>query len=148
MTGTMHSIETYETQQEGEFSGELSHPQPEGKWLKRFNDELDSLADLEPNWDSYGSQPPNALAIELARTVLRILNNINFVPTSLAPSPDEGVSISFLKGKKLAVIEYFNTGEIVAVTSTGDGSPRVWEVGVDKQALSEALEELNAFINS
>ena len=36
MTGTMHSIETYETQQEGEFSGELSHPQPEGKWLKRF----------------------------------------------------------------------------------------------------------------
>lgn len=115
-------------------------------WLKRFNDDLQALAALESDWDSYGSQPPNMTAIELARTVLEVLAEMGLMPLSLAPSPDEGVSISFLKGKRLAAIECFNTGEIVAVTSDGSGSPRVWGVGVDREAIREALEEMRDFV--
>lgn len=89
---------------------------------------LTDLTKLEPNWDEYGTQPPNSIAVENARKVIKVLSELNLSSPYLAPSSDEGVTISFLRKKKIAAIECFNTGEIIALTSDGTGSPKVWEV--------------------
>lgn len=43
----------------------------------------------------------------------------------IAPSADEGVAISYRKENRFGMIEFFNTGEIVAVTSEGTSRPVV-----------------------
>src|SRR3954470_24511985 len=101
---------------------------PKEPWLLRFAIALKSFAELKPNWDTYGAQPPNETAITLSRIVLYALYEMNLQPVGLAPSREEGTTFSFFTGKKWAAIECANTGEIVAVRSDGSGDPEVWEV--------------------
>jgi len=109
---------------------------------------LTSLTKLEPNWDEYGTQPPNSTAVENARKVIKVLSELNLPSPYLAPSSDEGVTISFLRKKKVAAIECFNTGEIISLTSDGTGSPSVWEVGESQTALRQACKEIEVFLLS
>jgi hypothetical protein len=40
-------------------------------------DRLNLLADLKPNWDSYGAAPPDAKCLAMAREVLTALTHVH-----------------------------------------------------------------------
>jgi hypothetical protein len=120
----------------------------EQAWLLKNIQTLEKLGNLPVNWDSYGANPPNSTALFWGRTVFEILFNMNFPPTRIMPSADEGIGICFISGKKYADIECFNTGEIVAVTSDGQGNPNVWEVNPDREELKNSLNRIRVYLQS
>ena len=85
------------------------------------------MVNLEADWDSYGAEPPNDVALLAAVQVLDDLASINLDPTSIDPSVEGGICLSFQRGERYGDIECFNTGEILAVTSTGYDT-KVWTV--------------------
>jgi hypothetical protein len=115
-------------------------------WIHAFEKQLDEMRSLAHDWNSYGSAPPNALAIWNTTNILENLNRIDFAPTNIAPSAEEGVVVSFVKGDRYAVIECYNDGEILAAFSEGARDPEVLVVGDSKQDLMETIDRANAFI--
>lgn len=65
--------------------------------LKEASKRLRCLAALDPNWDSYGADPPSPRAIEAARDIIgEVATWFGDVPNfadalDLAPTPDGGV---------------------------------------------------------
>ena len=117
-------------------------------WFAKAQDGLDSLRDIPVGWDGDGAEAPNDAAIANTRRVLESLQNLGFRPDRIAPSAEGGIMLSFYVGKRYGDIELFNTGEILAVTSDGDGSPHVWEVAEDETAITDALETIRAHIRA
>jgi len=125
----------------------VASPKSEAEiWLLRQVRQLDELNQLPDNWDSYGAEPPNAIALSWAKTVLVALFGIDLPPDHVTPSVENGVGISFVHGDRYADVECFNTGEILAVTSTGQGNPTVWEVEKNSVAIESALRKIRDFI--
>ena len=117
-------------------------------WFAEAQDGLDSLRDIPEGWDGHEAEPPNDAAIASTRLVLDSLQCIGFRPDRIAPSAEGGIMLSFYVGKRYGDIEMFNTGEILAVTSDGNGSPHVWEVAESKTAITDALETIRDHIRA
>lgn len=115
-------------------------------WLQDALQSLSRLAALPPNWDSYGADPPNATAIALARIVLSAMSDIELKPSHLDASAESGVCLSFVQGSRYADIECFNSGEVLAVTSAGDGHPTVWEVPVTDVEIASAVAVIQTYL--
>ncbi|MCL1470644.1 hypothetical protein [Argonema antarcticum] len=120
----------------------------EEAWFLKSIRKLQKLENLPANWDSYGANPPNSIALFWGRESLTVLFEMNFPPTQITPSVEEGIGICFIRGKKYADIECFNTGEILAVTSDGQGNPNVWEVNPSGEELKNSLERIRVYLQS
>ena len=107
---------------------------------------LSRLVSLENDWDSYGAEAPNRVSIDAARNVLDVLAEVDFEPTSVDPSAEGGVCLSFRRGNRYGDIECFNSGEILAVTSSGGDDTRVWEIRGFDQHLETALSKIRTFV--
>lgn len=122
------------------------HLEHEESWLLKCVKDVEELRTLPLNWDNCGAEPPNLDALYWAKTVLEILFSMNFQPTCITPSVENGVGISFVRGRKYADVECFNTGEILAVTSDGQNNPEVWEVTNHLENIEIALRKIRDFI--
>lgn len=120
----------------------------EEAWFLKSTRKLQELENLPANWDSYGANPPNSIALFWGRESLTVLFEMNFPPTQITPSVEEGVGICFIRGKKYADIECFNTGEILAVTSDSQGNPNVWEVNPSREELKNSLQRIRVYLQS
>lgn len=102
--------------------------------------------EAKPNWDGYGAASPNAIALANAQALLETLTADGLFPEFIQPSPEGGVTISFLRGSRHAAIEMHNDGDAVAVISRVDGAPEVWEfpAGTDEQA--DAIARISRFV--
>ena len=103
---------------------------------------------LRPNWDTYGAEPPDAEAVNTALEVLVSLEHERFLPSDAVASTEGGVALCFVAGDRYADIEILNSGEILAVTVTGQQDPYVWEVGKNTRAFSEAIERIRNHIRA
>ena len=97
-------------------------------WLVDDWKAVTRLSKLEQDWNNYGSEPPLAIAIEQAKSALKILFGLNFRPTGIDPSVEGGVCLSFSDERLYADIEFFNNGKILAVTTENGMQPEVWEL--------------------
>jgi hypothetical protein len=88
---------------------------------------LENIQSLGPDWDTYGAEPPNAIARTLAGKILDLLETASLPPTCLNPTVEGGIAISFIENVRRAVIEIYNTGEVAAATYSDEGEPIVWE---------------------
>ena len=86
---------------------------------------LETLSKLETGWDSYGAEPPNEIALAMARAFLKMK-----LPTVLNPSVVGGIGMTFRteKSKDFVYVEFRNTGNIHAAFITGTNSIKVCEV--------------------
>ena len=71
----------------------------------------------------------------------------DFKPSSIDPSVEGGVCLSFQKDGRYGDIECFNSGEILAVTSTGGDDTTVWEIEGAGQQLQDGLSKIRTFVN-
>lgn len=117
-------------------------------WLSGCIDRLESLGKLRKNWNSYDSEPPNSTALYWGRIVIEILTSINFPPSNISASAEEGINIYFICDEKYADIECLNTGEILAVNSNRRDHPDVWQVNRSKEDIKRSLEKIRAYLES
>ncbi|MEX2120023.1 MAG: hypothetical protein WD847_10555 [Pirellulales bacterium] len=113
-------------------------------WLQERLDRVARLQSLPRDWDSYGAEPPNRVAVERSRHVLEILSASGLPSPQITPSAEEGICISFRNGRFYAHIECFNSGEIVAATSDGNGAHTLTEVSADETELIDKAKVIQA----
>ncbi len=82
---------------------------------------LDNLAKLEKNWDSYGADPPNELAIKNCKTFIDVNEQDEYKLPKVKPSVCGGIGMTFRGKDKLKVyIEFNNDGDCFASFTDGE----------------------------
>ncbi len=114
-------------------------------YLDRIN-ELNALKLLDSSWKDGDLDPPNDKALFWADCALDCLRILDFSCTRISPSVDEGVVICFISGDKYADLEFFNTGEILAVISSRKSSPTIWTVLEDPADIYRAIDSIRDYI--
>jgi len=94
---------------------------------------LNSLKNINPDWDSHNSEPPNDLAIENAQSALSILYQINIQPDKVLPTSDSGVLFRINKPTGYILIEFFANGEIALLSRSNDKRD-VFEIDLENLA--------------
>ena len=120
--------------------------------FNRLKHKIVEISKLPHNWDSYGAEPPNALALARADVTLNLLDGMDFLPSRVAATVECGVVISwwetehFDDAKQYADIEFLNDGGIVACISRRDGKPETWEVGANIFSIGASVNKIKAFV--
>ncbi len=107
---------------------------------------LSEMGALPEDWNGQGSRPPNERATGLAFRVLLQADEMALRWCAVLPSAEDGVTISFRRGKKSAAIEIYNSGEAAAVVSSGEGRVEAWEVTPDEAGIGECLGRVAGFL--
>jgi hypothetical protein len=111
---------------------------------RRSVDETKSLAE---GWDTYGADAPNDFARQVTAKTLTCLEAVLLVPIQVTPSVEGGIALSFVRNEKKALMEIYNTGEIVAATYTNEGDPNAWEFeSSDVSSLVNAIEQIRVYL--
>lgn len=108
--------------------------------------QLTEASKAPSNWNSYGAEAPNATAVSNSRSLLEALSLAGILPSFVHPSPEGGITMSFLSGTRHAAVEMHNDGDAVAVISSKPGDPAVWEFSPGSDEETEAISRLAAFI--
>ena len=120
---------------------------PEPSAWGRLFERLEELHCLEPDWNGYGSMPPNATALAYAREILHELHNLDQIPERVVASADDGVGIYVASGQKYAMIECYNDGGIVIGVSDREGNIRNWEITPESHIIRTGLREALAYLD-
>lgn len=107
---------------------------------------LESTATLEPNWDSYGAEPPNETARALTLHILSSLEVSCLPPTRVMPSVEGGIGLAFVEQDKRADVEVYNTGEVAAAIYSGLGAPETWAVGDTERSLKTTIDRIRVHL--
>lgn len=121
---------------------------PEKSWFLNFKNQLDKMRGLEDNWNGLGSAAPNATAFRNLDDLMLIFHEMNFIPSQISPSAEEGIGISFLKDEKYAIIECYNDGNILIAFTKGSNDPIVWEVRTTDSSMKSAILRVSSYINA
>ena len=113
-------------------------------WYAEGIKTISKLQGLETSYDGYGTRPPNKTAAEYASRVLSALEDLDFQPSAIDPSSDEGICISFRKHNLYADVECFNNGEVFAETKVDGEEPTIW--AIEPQEINETITKINSFI--
>jgi hypothetical protein len=117
------------------------------EWLVMAYKKLAQFTSLRDDWDSYGAEAPNPWSVDSTRSVLRILSEADFEPTSIDASAEGGVCLSFQHGDRYGDVECLNSGEILAVTSAGGDATEVWEIKDIDRELPTTLNKIRTFVD-
>lgn len=106
---------------------------------------LDSYLSLQKNWDSYGAEPPNEVAVENAKAhleKLRSMPSFFMTPTAIG---GVGFGYSNADHTRYCSLEFDNEGGIMAIMDDDDTPESdVWEVQLDE--VPEVLERMRQFL--
>jgi len=115
-------------------------------YFQQLNQKVTGFSKLPNNWDGYGASAPNSVSISHALLILTILERLRLRPSCVTPSVENGIAISFVKLSKYSDMECFNSGEVLAVMSDGNGSPDVWELQAGNQEIELAAQKIREFL--
>ena len=93
--------------------------------------ELHRISNMEPDWDSYGAEPPSAGAIRASQEILEELAGDLILPSTIVPSAGGGVTIYFMTGNRTVYVESYNQGSQALVMYDQHGNTQVLEIGRD-----------------
>jgi hypothetical protein len=96
---------------------------------------IQQLAGLKPNWDCFGSAPPNELAVNNALLALGHLEELKLIPSRINPSCDEGILFELEHGNERILLDFYNSGEIVMLRKSPKGRI-VREISADQLELA------------
>jgi len=109
---------------------------------------LNGMTGLAVDWDKLGAEPPNAIAYQIARSVLSCVFMMGLDPTLVTASVSSGVGICFKQGSIYADIECLNSGEMTTSLINSRGEMFSWEVGQEAGELVSAIQRIQDNINA
>lgn len=71
---------------------------------------LEEMRALRDNWNSYSAPAPTAAAIENAKLLVAAARTDGTIPERVEPSAMGGVGVTFARGDREAVVEFYNDG--------------------------------------
>ncbi len=100
-----------------------------------------ALGRVQPNWNSYGAEPPQVQAIHAAMGFLSLAARVDVLPTRSLPSAEGGVAFRFVADDKRALVEFLNTGaiEVMLYDEAGVLNPEPEELG-DPEGVLQAVQ--------
>lgn len=106
------------------------------------------LRDLEINWNSQDSQPPNSISLLNACWVADAMRDTDLLPDRIVASADDGVALTFRHGSKYANVECLNGGEIwsMIVDYDDDKNPETQQIEIDIESLRTKLIWIKEFL--
>jgi hypothetical protein len=110
--------------------------------------QLDELAQLGNDWDSYGAPAPNATAVRNATTILGRMRPFDLAIARIVPSAEGGVAICFAKADRYADLEAANDGGILGVRYVGMDRPVLIETNGSEASIDSALNEIREHIRA
>lgn len=108
---------------------------------------LRKLARLSRNWDSYGSEAPSAASISSALEVAAAFIKLGLIPDVTVPSSEGGVALCFIRNKKYADVEFFNSGSIIAVRHSPQDDPTAWPITRDNGTIESAAKIISQYLS-
>jgi hypothetical protein len=121
-----------------------------GKVFDTLSLRLEQLIHTPADWNSYGSTPPTAVAIENARVILQRLRDKLLEPDSVNPSADGGIAFTFVSLTiSRAEIECLNDGEsyVLLYDLKGNSNTVDWPTANQRDQLA-TIECLSAHLRS
>lgn len=101
---------------------------------------LARLNTIEADWNSYGAPKPTVAALRAASEFLEDSIRRGFLPSHIGPSPEGGVTLTFLRGGLHAAVEIDNEAAACAVISEKGLPPEIWEPNFDLAGREDLLE--------
>jgi len=114
--------------------------------LLRSYPELDGLSSLQCGWDEFNSPVPSSVSLMNARVILGAFDRLGLSKPFIAPSPEGGVTLSFLTASSHVAVELYNDGTAAAVASRGISEPRVWEFDPVTLECGDTLNIVTSFL--
>lgn len=115
--------------------------QPLAAWL----DQLESIAALPENWDSYGASRIAPSAVTTARALLNALSAEKLLPFHVAPIPTGSIQLEWKRPDGSALELWIDgDGQIDAMFDRPTAEPRIFEKHLT--SLAVALVEIEAFV--
>lgn len=110
-------------------------------------DKLAQIARLKPGWDSYDAPAIGAHVVDRARSALWLAYGDGFMPSAVLAGRDGQVCIYAANGDLYGDVEFFSSGEIVAMTHRRGTAPTIWEVDAGSPtALCDAFRTIAHFV--
>lgn len=116
------------------------------QWLPAKLRQLHRFRLLDNSWSDGLATPPNAVAIQNAEKLLHQLASVDLEPETMLPCSDEGVSLDFHSGRRIAVIECFNTGDVLASTRLKGEQSTLWYADNTPAGLSTAVIRILTYL--
>jgi len=105
-----------------------------------------NLLKIEPNWNSYGTPPPNIESVARATRILDVLANSGLSPEKVSASAEGGVAIIFTGvNRNRAIIESLNNNEFFLLLYDLEGRSKTIELadyGAERVIHSNLLSHL------
>ncbi len=89
---------------------------------------------------------PSKRAVMLSNMGINLAEGLDFQPHLIVPTAEGGIGLAYRRGCMYGDIEFFNDGEVVALTSNGSGLPYSWMVEPTRDGIAGALNILREFI--
>lgn len=115
--------------------------------IVELENKLQKLGRLSNNWDSYGSDAPSAATISSASRIGTIFIKLGLTPDVTVPSSEGGVALCFIRNKKYADVEFFNSGSIIAVRHSLQDDPKAWSITHDNAAIESAVKVISQYLS-
>lgn len=106
--------------------------------------QLKQLASLGNNWDGYGAEAPNGIALTQAGLGLAYNERLGLPLARITPSTEGGVALCYFTNDGYALIEFYNDGEVAAMTKKGEDE-NYWDV-MDNE-IEGALVRIRGFLD-
>lgn len=106
------------------------------------------LRQLAPGWNGYDAAPPSALAIQLAQVFVRQLNQEAYTPNRVAPSAVGGVGITQRADRRSVYVEFYNSGQILALYSDGETEPIIENIEPTNSSFGRLIKKMREYLNA
>jgi len=102
-----------------------------GSWVSEVLQTLAELEDLPPNWDSYGSVPPQPASLHAARQFLARFPSSSIPAPTVTAVPGGAVGFHWRAEERHLEIEFLPSGEAEFLRSAGNGPDSIEEGTLD-----------------
>jgi hypothetical protein len=119
---------------------------PSTEIIESFVSRVEAMRDLPTGWDGYGTEAPSSASCDLAVRILKSAAGISLYPTTVSPSAEGGVAVSFVRGERVATIECLNEGSVLAVRSDRVNRPTAWELSGEDKDIRDTLTRIATFL--
>jgi hypothetical protein len=109
---------------------------------------LQRLELLPNNWNGSGSENPSPAAVSIARDIAHAFITYGLIPDAIAPSPEGGVAVCFIRDRKYADIECFNSGDILAVRYSANEEPEAWVIQRSAMADDTTIQAFSNYLSN
>jgi hypothetical protein len=98
------------------------------------------------NWNGYGSPAPKVQTIQRAIPFLVACLGVGLIPNDIGASPEGGMALSFFKDDGYVAVEFYDSGETLALLAQKGVESTIWEPETDQKGVLKLIATIFNFL--